>query len=277
MSRITTLSLIALLLAAATTHLIPPNNQATMVQIGSHKMFLNCTVKAPGPTVILEAGTGDSSEVWNAVQSGVEKFASVCSYDRLGLGRSDKLAVAHTADEIVADLHGLLHVASIREPYILVAHSIGGIYARKYADLYPAEVAGMVLVDSAHEEQFTRVAHISPEWAKRINSQFPVDEQRSQGFLVGNERLVWRFDKPLIAIEHGGMPPSAASDPMAKQSEVVFHVLQKDLAGRSKYGQLREAKTSGHYIQRDQPELVTQSIRDVMRESATTIPTKPTR
>src|ERR1700733_9580869 len=134
----------------------------------------------------------------------------------------------------------------------------------------------MVLVDSAHEEQFTRVAQISPEWAKRI-SQFPVDEQRSQGFLVRNERLVWRFDKPLIAIEHGEMPPSAASDPMAKQSEVVFHVLQKDLAGRSKYGHLREAKTSGHYIQRDQPELVTQSIRDVIGESATTIPTKPTR
>jgi hypothetical protein len=79
------------------------------------------------------------------------------------------------------------------------------------------------------------------------------------GFLLENEPLV---------IEHGKMPLPAASDPMAKQSEAVFHVLQKDLAGRSKHGQLREAKTSGHYIQRDQPALVTQSIRDVIRESA---------
>jgi hypothetical protein len=185
--------------------------------------------------------------------------------------------VAHTADEIVADLHGLLHAASIREPYVLVAHSIGGIYTRKYADLYLAEVAGVVLVDSAHEEQFTRVAQISPEWAKRISNQFPVDEQRSQGFLLGDERLTWHFDKPLVVIEHGKMPPPAASDPMAKQSEAVFHVLQKDLANRSKHGQLREAKTSGHYIQRDQPELVTQSIRDVIRESATLITAKPRR
>jgi pimeloyl-ACP methyl ester carboxylesterase len=206
-----------------------------------------------------------------------EKFADVCSYDRLGLGRSDKLGVAHTADEIVADLHGLLHAASIREPYVLVAHSIGGIYSRKYADLYPAEVAGIVLVDSAHEDQFTRVAQISPEWAKRISSQFPVDERRSQGFLSGNERLAWHFDKPLVVIEHGKIPRSAASDPMAKQSEAVFHVLQKDLANRSKHGQLREAKTSGHYIQRDQPELVTQSIRDVIRESPTLITAKPRR
>jgi pimeloyl-ACP methyl ester carboxylesterase len=278
MARIASLLLMAFLLTVgAPSQLISQNNQAAhLVEVGMHKMFLNCTGKVSRKTVILEAGTGDTSEVWSAVQTEVEKFASVCSYDRLGLGRSDKLAVAHTADEIVADLHGLLHAASIREPYVLVAHSIGGIYTRKYADLYPAEVAGVVLVDSAHEEQFTRVAQISPEWAKRISSQFPVDEQRSQGFLPGNARLGWHFDKPLVVIEHGKMP-SAASDPMAKQSEAVFHVLQKDLANRSKHGQLREAKTSGHYIQRDQPELVAQSIRDVIRESATLTTAKPQR
>ena len=99
----------------------------------------------------------------------------------------------------------------------------------------------------------------------------------TQRFLPGNERLAWHFDKPLMVIEHGKMPPSAASDPMAKQSEAVFHVLQEDLANRSKHGQPREAKTSGHYIQRDQPELVTQSIRDVIRESATLITSKPRR
>lgn len=62
---------------------------------------------------------------------------------------------------------------------------------------------------------------------------------------------------------------------MAKQSEAVFHLLQKDLAGRSKYGQLRVAEKSGHYIQRDQPELVTQAIEDVIRESATPITERP--
>lgn len=277
MGRIASLLLIAFLLTVgAPSQLISRNNQAAhLVEVGTHKMFLNCTGKVPGPTVILEAGTGDTSDVWSAVQTEVEKFANVCSYDRLGLGRSDKLAVEHTAGEIVADLHGLLHAASVREPYVLVAHSIGGIYTRKYAILYPAEVAGVVLVDSAHEEQFTRVAQISPEWAKRISSQFPVDEQRSQGFLPGNERLAWHFNGPLVVIEHGQMPPSAASDPMAKQSEVVFHLLQKDLASRSKYGRLLEAKKSGHYIQRDEPELVIQSIKDVIRESATPIQETP--
>ena len=93
-----------LLTAGAPSQLISQNNQAAhLVEVGTHKMFLNCTGKAPGPTVILEAATGDTSEVCSAVQTEVEKFANVCSYDRLGLGRSDKLAVAHPADEIVAD------------------------------------------------------------------------------------------------------------------------------------------------------------------------------
>ena len=256
-----------LLISGGALQLASQNNQAGhLVQVGAHKMFLNCSGKPPGPTVILEAGTGDGSEVWSTVQEEVEQFAKVCSYDRLGLGKSDKLAAAHTVDEIVADLHQLLRAASIPEPYVLVAHSIGGIYARKYAAFYPTEVIGMVLVDSAHEEQFTRVSQISPEWAQRISARFPPDEQRSQGFLPSKEPLVWNFDKPLVVIEHRKMPPSPASDAMAKQSEAVFHVLQKDLANRSKYGQLREAKTSGHYIQRDQPELVTESIKDVIGE-----------
>jgi hypothetical protein len=55
----------------------------------------------------------------------------------------------------------------------------------------------------------------------------------------------------------------------------VFHLLQKDLAGRSKYGQRLEAKKSGHYIQRDEPEIVTRSIKDVIRESVTPIQEKP--
>lgn len=277
MDRYTCSSLAALILSisAATQLASQSDHTGQLVEVGPHKMFLNCTGNARGATVILEAGTGDASEVWNAVQKQVEQFAHVCSYDRLGLEKSDKLTVAHTADEIVDDLHQLLQSAHVPPPYVMVGHSIGGIYVRKYAAIYPTEVTGLVLLDSAHEEQFSRVSEISPEWAKRISDRFPADEQRAQGFLPQNERLAWHFNGPLIVIEHGQMAPSVASDPMAKQSEAVFQLLQKDLVSRSKYGQLRVAEKSGHYIQRDQPELVTQAIKDVIRESATPIPEKP--
>lgn len=264
-------SLIALILSlsAIAQQTYGRDQTGHLVNVGARKMFLNCTGSTRAPTVILEAGTGDSSEVWNVVQKQVEQFAPVCSYDRLGLGKSDRLTARRTANEIVSDLHDLLQAAHVVPPYVMVGHSIGGIYVRKYAALYPREVIGLVLADSAHEEQFARVSQISPEWAGRIHDRFPADEQVAQGFLQGNERLTWHFDGPLVVIEHGQMPPSAASDPMAKQSEAVFYVLQKDLAGRSKYGQLREAKKSGHYIQRDEPEVVTQSVKDVIRESPT--------
>jgi pimeloyl-ACP methyl ester carboxylesterase len=279
MRRIGMFTLLVLLLTMGTRpQLIGQSSQrAQLVQVGTHKMFVNCVGKETQPTVILEAGTGDSSEVWNAVQEQVQKFVRVCSYDRLGLGKSDKVAVTHTAGEIVEDLHGLLHAVPVPGPYVMVGHSIGGIYVRKYAALFPTEVKGLVLLDSAHEEQFSRVSALSPEWAQRIASKFPADDQRAHGFLPGNEKLAWHFDKPLIVIEHGEMPSAAASDPMAKQSEAVFHTLQQDLVSRSKYGQLREAKKSGHYIQRDQPELVVQAIKDVIRESVTLDVAKPGR
>ena len=248
-----------------------------LVEVGAWKMFLNCTGDGHerGPTVILEAGSGDSSEVWTAVQKQVAQFARVCSYDRLGLGKSEKLTAPHNADQIVDDLHQLLRAARFPPPYVMVGHSIGGIYVRKYAAHYPKEVTGIVLVDSGHEEQFARVSQISPEWAERIRDRFSADDQRLGGFLPQGESLAWHFNGPLIVIEHEQMPPSAASDPMAKQSEAVFHLLQKDLASRSKLGQLREAKNSGHYIQRDDPELVTQAIKDVTRQTAMPAHTPP--
>lgn len=271
-------SLVALILSASAIPLLASQNDHSghLVDVGTRKMLLNCTGKPRGPTVILEAGSGDNSEVWSVVQKQVEEFAHVCSYDRLGLGKSDKVTPAHNADEIVDDLHQLLHAARHPPPYVMVGHSIGGIFVRKYETAYPAEVSALVLVDSGHEEQFARVSQISPEWAQRIHARFSADEQRFGGYLP-NERLEWHFNGPLVVIEHGQMPPSAASDPMAQQSEVVFHILQKDLASRSKLGQLRQAKTSGHYIQRDQPELVTQAIKDVLRECAAPVVEWPER
>lgn len=85
-------TLLVLLLTIGTRpQLIGQSSQrAQLVLLGTHKMFVNCVGKEAQPTVILEAGTGDSSEVWNAGQEQVQKFVRVCSYDRLGLGKATK-------------------------------------------------------------------------------------------------------------------------------------------------------------------------------------------
>ena len=92
---------------------------------------------------------------WDLVQPGIEKFTRVCSYDRAGYGWSDPGPSPRTSREIAKELHILLQNAGVQPPYILVGHSLGGFNVRVFSGLYADEVAGIVLVDSSHEDQQT--------------------------------------------------------------------------------------------------------------------------
>lgn len=132
----------------------PPTGQ--LMDVGGYKLHINCQGSSAGPTVILEAGTGATSLDWALVQPQVSKFAKVCAYDRAGIGWSDASPKPRNAPVMVEELHRLLERAGLKAPFVLVGHSIGGIVSRHYAAKYPAEVLGLVLVDSAHEQQFRR-------------------------------------------------------------------------------------------------------------------------
>jgi pimeloyl-ACP methyl ester carboxylesterase len=127
-----------------------------LVDIGGFRLHINCTGEG-GPAVILDSGLGGNSLEWSLVQPEIAKFTHVCSYDRAGQGWSDESPLARTSQNIVDELHRLLHTAEVPEPYILVGHSSGGINMRLYASRYPNEVAGVVLVDSAHEDQLKKI------------------------------------------------------------------------------------------------------------------------
>jgi pimeloyl-ACP methyl ester carboxylesterase len=134
----------------------PPPGQ--LVDVGGYRLHLNC-VGEGSPTVILESALGAMSAHWVRVQQQVAKTTRVCAYDRAGLGWSEPGPEPRDARQISSELHTLLKDADTEGPYVLVGHSYGGLYARMYAARYPNEVAGVVLVDSSHPEQFTR----SPE------------------------------------------------------------------------------------------------------------------
>jgi pimeloyl-ACP methyl ester carboxylesterase len=104
-----------------------------------------------GPAVILEAGIGASSLSWSLVQPLVARFARVYAYDRAGYGWSDPPRRAdgpRIPSRLAEELRALLHAAQVPGPYILVGHSFGGYVARLYAERWPAEVAGLVMLDS---------------------------------------------------------------------------------------------------------------------------------
>src|SRR5437762_4837397 len=113
---------------------------------------LNCVGQGT-PTGILDSGLGVPAAGWDLVLPEVAKFARVCSYDRAGHGWSSAGPMPRTSEQIAKELHALLAASGERGPYVLVAHSFGGYNVRVYTSKYPADVAGLALVDTSHEDQ----------------------------------------------------------------------------------------------------------------------------
>ncbi|HIJ88516.1 MAG TPA: alpha/beta hydrolase [Desulfuromonadales bacterium] len=119
------------------------------------------TAGTGGPTVVLEAGLGGMSAAWGWIQPETAHFCRVVSYDRGGLGWSGPDSAPKSAILAAQRLHTILVCADIPPPYVLVGHSMGGLFIRVFADLYPHEVAGMVLLDAVHPDQHLRSTAIS--------------------------------------------------------------------------------------------------------------------
>jgi pimeloyl-ACP methyl ester carboxylesterase len=120
-------------------------HHAVEIEPGRH---LNLVCLGQGaPTVILEAGMGDDSLAWRRVHASLATITRTCAYDRAGYGLSDAARRASDADNTVADLVLLLDKAPIQGPVVIVAHSLGGLYATHFTNLHPDRVAGLVLLD----------------------------------------------------------------------------------------------------------------------------------
>ncbi len=126
-----------------------------LVDVGGYRLHIHCQGQG-NPTVVMESGNGNFSLNWGQVPQEVAKFTRVCTYDRAGLGWSDRSPQPRTAHNLVEGLHTLLARSGVEPPYVLVGHSLGGMLMRLYAHEHPDQVVGLVLVDSSHEEQLLR-------------------------------------------------------------------------------------------------------------------------
>jgi pimeloyl-ACP methyl ester carboxylesterase len=128
--------------------LLPYVKPGQLVDIGGRRINLHCT-GAGGPTVILMAGIFSWSVVWYKTQPVIAQKTRVCGFDRASYGFSDPAPRPQILSDVVDDLHAALQAGSIPGPYVLVGHSLGGIEVRLYAQRWPKEVAGMLLVDTS--------------------------------------------------------------------------------------------------------------------------------
>ncbi len=157
-----------------------------LVDVGGRRLHLYCTGSG-APTVILEAGASSGFYSFWEMQPRIPFRA--CSYDRAGLGFSDGRPGRRVSSDIAQDLHELLRRAGERPPYVLVGHSLGGLFVRKFAELYPRDVAGMVLLDSAHEDaERLRPPEVAAAWQPMRER---IQAERAKTIEKGRRTGVW--------------------------------------------------------------------------------------
>ena len=281
-----------------------------LVDVGGYKLHINCMGEG-SPTVILESGWVESSSTWLFIQPEVAKTTRVCSYDRAGYGWSDPSPHPRTAGWRADELHTLLVNANIEGPYVLVGHSLGGMLVRVYAHNYPDEVAGMVLIDSMHEEQYERLPGAKRSIPNAVQQFRMLGVLSSTGFMalapqaIPNQefpdevfaqyKVAWATTGHLTAAaaeinamlestaevralqitSFGNLPLSVLSAgldfPIPSLSEAEnqqyweeTRAMQSELASLSSMNKQTIAEQSGHHIQFDQPDLVINTILEMV-------------
>src|SRR5215813_6145761 len=241
------------------------SGEERLVRIGDRRLAINCAGQGShNPTVLLMPGGGEPAKNWTKVQAEVAAFAHVCSYDPAGSGDSDKTAEPQSAEQFVDDLHALLAAAGEKKPYILVAHSLAGILARRFATRFPDEAVAFVFVDSSNEEQAWRLHEIDPGGPPLT------DKVARMGFFITpGQRLDWRTDLPVIVLARGKRfaRTGQLTEKQFAKWDHIWEQMQQDLATHSPKGEYRRATNSGHFINLDEPELIVHAIHDVLPSS----------
>lgn len=275
---------VSILSAAAAVCIVGcPPEPGTMVDIGGYS--LQCYELGEGDvTVIFENGLSDSFCVWCSVQSEVSNVARTLSYDRAGVASSDEGVNPRTGLQVVSDLHALLTNLGIPGPYVLVGHSMGGLYVRLFANQYPDEVAGMVLVDADHEDLDIREALILSPMALAITLTMDVLDADFLGSTGGpgeyfNKETTFnqvRENREIpeipLAVLHAPdadkLYPGQPESPDQIAWDNLKLELQEDMAALSPNSTITPVPDCSHEIQKEKPEYVIDAINWVLGEIA---------
>jgi pimeloyl-ACP methyl ester carboxylesterase len=252
--------------------------------------------------VVFDSGLSDDSLSWYKVQPEVAKHVRACTYDRAGLGWSDPSPLPRTSRAMATELHTLLQNAQIRDPYILVGHSLGGMNMRMFAALYPHEVIGLVLVDSVYPYQYNRlpadlrVSNASflrrlgyfedtmpfgwprlsgwcDQWPQPVRDLRRTTECRFQPWLThlaeyrefeeSSAQLL--AAKPMTDIPLFVLSHDPGENPGAM--DIAWSKMQEELASLSPRSRHVVVNGSGHMIQEDRPQAVIDAINWVLTQA----------
>jgi pimeloyl-ACP methyl ester carboxylesterase len=252
------------------------NTTGSMVDIGGRSLYLDCRGQG-SPTVILETGLTSDTTAWDDVIDPIAGFTRVCAYDRANNGLSDEVGL-HSGDQSVSDLEKLLAAKKIEPPYVLVAWSFGGPISRLYAARHPDDVSGIVLVDTDPVDYRSEGSPFVPNdvrdrsyWASENDEKLDLDGTLD---LIREESTPGSFDDHPLVILTPSVPNSGnigeggsqgLPGPRVAELDELYLRLQREMTNLSSDSRLELIEDTGHCIQCDQPQVVIEAVREVVR------------
>lgn len=272
-----------------------------MIDIGNHSLHLNC-MGSGTPTVIFESDLDAIGSLsWSLVQQEVAKFTRACTYDRAGFMWSETGPRPRNGEQIADELGKLLKAAGEKGPYILVGHAMGGAYIRMFAAQNPDLVCGMVLVDAVHPDQSARLGIQGKVPSRQIGPivnflssigqparykspkprTMPEEVYEVQQAFMPSSSIAF-YDETIegqVTLEQVGRVQKLGNIPLivllsarpsfnieGQNLQEIWLDLQEELTLLSDNSEIRKFSESGHYIQFDQPDVVIEAIRDIVRQ-----------
>ena len=220
---------------------------------------------AGSTTIILVSGLGDTLDAWAGVQPAIAAHcARTLAYNRAGYEGSAPANGVRDAANIVEELRAELRRRQIFPPYVLVGHSLGGLYVQYFARQFPGEVSGLLLVDSTH-------------WNQQLPSTLGVATigGPQNGFVYVPLIMRRELADSVQAGEQVHASPPAGSVPTIVLSRTrhlrtetpdaarLAASLQQEIAADFPLARHVSVADSGHYIQRDQPSVVINYARQL--------------
>lgn len=276
--------------------------QKRHITLDGNKIWINSLGiedrKEGQPLLIFESGLGTPMDHWDKVLPGAAKLAPIFSYDRAGIGKSEAISEMPTPKKVADRLLHILDHLDLKPPYILIGHSMGGLYVRSFANYYPDVLAGLIIIDPAdftENHQNKRAYYEVLNWKEaevdsliqsfidarkkgRQNKDISVQKEgqvleklRENEFKEINKHPLpnipvhiltgGRFDKPLKL-------RSKKYDEEALFRSKMRHRLIRwtDVVQSVDKGMLFYSGDAGHYVHYDDPELLILSIRIVLKD-----------
>lgn len=221
---------------------------------------------ANGAVVVLQSGLGDTSDAWQRLRAVLPAGTVVIAPDRPGYGHAPTTSAPRDPCTIARELHETLRASGHKPPYLLVGHSLGGLYQYAYARLYPDEVKGLLLLEATHPHHLERVTAEAPASASLIKiARMAMGRTTAAEFDAQTRCLdAWEAAAPLQAptrvmmrADFKGLEQGAF--------ERTMRGLQHDWLRLTGASRVETVSGTGHYLQQDQPRVVAQVVVEMAR------------